>query len=397
MVITLDMMQTLMLAVLFLFIGAGIRNVLPIFDRFVIPSPVVGGILFALLHLIFYQTGTLVLELDMTFKEPLMLLFFASIGYATDLNMIKRGGRDVIIFFVVAAVLMVIQNIWGAGMAGLMGENRMLGLITGSMSMTGGHSTAAAWAPTLVEDFGFTEANTIGAASATFGLIAGSLIGAPIGQMLIKRKNLKPAEETESYDTDEVSQGDKSTPDYYNMMLTLIFLLLSVVLGSLTSDLLTVILPQLVFPPAVLAMAYGALFRNLLSNPITYYEGANTLIQDIALNVFLALALVELKLWELQPVAGAMLVILIGQVVIMAVYAVFVTYRTMGTDYDAAVLSGGHCGFGMGASPNGIANMQALTKEFGPAPRAFFVLPLVSMLCDFSNMFILTFFINILG
>lgn len=314
----------------------------------------------------------------MTLKEPLMLLFFASIGYSADLNMVKRGGQDVLIFFVVAAVLMVIQTIWGTGMAGLLGEEPLLGLITGSMTMTGGHSTAAAWAPTLVQDFGFTEANTI-------------------GQMLIKRKNLKPAAEAEDYDVEEVIEGNRSTPDYYNMMLTLIFLILSVVLGSLTSNLLTVFFPQLVFPPAVLAMAYGALLRNISPNQIVYYEKSNDLIQHLALNVFLSLALIELKLWELQSVAGAMLVILIGQVLIMAVYAVFVTYRSLNKDYDAAVLSAGHCGFGMGASPNGIANMQALVNEYGPAPRAFFVLPLVSMLCDFANMFILTFFINFVG
>lgn len=144
-------------------------------------------------------------------------------------------------------------------------------------------------------------------------------------------------------------------------------------------------------------MAYGALLRNISPNQIVYYEKSNDLIQHLALNVFLSLALIELKLWELQSVAGAMLVILIGQVLIMAVYAVFVTYRSLNKDYDAAVLSAGHCGFGMGASPNGIANMQALVNEYGPAPRAFFVLPLVSMLCDFANMFILTFFINFVG
>lgn len=398
MVISLDMVQTLTLAVAVLFFGVWLKKIFPIFDRFVIPSPVVGGIFFAIIHLVFYMTDTLHFELDMTLKTPLMLVFFAAMGYSADLRLIKRGGKGVIIFFIMASLLMVLQNAVGVGISMAMGDHPFIGLLAGSMSMTGGHSTVAAWAPTLSQEFGLTGANTIGAAAATFGLVSGSLIGAPLGKSLIERYNLKPVINTKvEKSTDDLVESHQDGPNYENIMRTIAVLLISVVLGSLSSTWIGERIPGLILPPAVMAMAFSAVFRNLFSSKIGYYEKANGLVADVTLNIFLALALIELNLWELEAVAGTLFFVLVGQAVLMALFAIFGTFRSLGKDFDAAVIAAGHTGFGMGAVPNGIANMQSLVTKFGPAPRAFFILPIVGMLCDFANMFILTFFINVLS
>ncbi|WP_270474110.1 sodium/glutamate symporter [Clostridium cochlearium] len=392
--IKFDMMQTAALAVVVYYFGAWVKTKIQVLEKFCIPAPVVGGLIFAFLHLFLRQSGALTLELDTTLQKPFMMVFFTSIGMGASIELIKKGGLQVVIFWLVASLLCVFQNGIGVALAKILNQSPLLGLLCGSVTMTGGHGTGGAFGPMFEKDYGVVGATATAMAAATFGLVMGSLIGGPIGKRLIEAKNLKP--NTEVYESADSVIGEKEEAvNYDELFRTLTLILVSIGIGAILEKFFVSI--GVTLPSYVNSMIIAAIILNIGESTGKWHINSKCtdILGNIGLNVFLSMALVGLKLWELAAVAGPMLIILVAQTILMAIFAYFVTFNLLGRDFDAAVLAAGHCGFGMGATPNGIANMTAVVERYGPAPRAFFVLPIVgAFLIDFSNSIIITAFVN---
>jgi ESS family glutamate:Na+ symporter len=403
-VLSLDMMQTLALAAVVLFAGYGIRSRIGVLSRFNIPAPVVGGFVFAGLAMVLRQYGVLAFEFTTTLQSPLMVAFFTTIGLSASLGLLRIGGMQVVWFWVLASSLAAIQNGVGVAVAKVLGVNPMLGLITGSITMTGGHGTGAAFGKLMEDQYQFPGAVTLAMAAATFGLVCGGIIGGPIGTRLLQKHQLKPSgllatsvpiDLTHAALDDEIdtsAPGEAGTA--FTILRTLTIILAAMWAGSLLSAWLT---QYIVLPGYIGAMLCAAVIRNV-GDTTGIMRVKQRLVDDlgmIALSLFLSMALMSLKLWELVDLALPMLVMLAVQVIIMAGFAYFITFKAMGSDYDAAVMAGGHCGFGLGATPSAVANMTAITERFGAAPRAFLVLPMVgAFFIDFSNGVIITGFLN---
>jgi ESS family glutamate:Na+ symporter len=404
--IELDMVQTLALAAVVLFVGYGVRRRVPFLDRYNIPAPVVGGFLFAGAALALRLTGVLAFEFDSTFQTPLMIAFFTTIGLGASLSLLRVGGPQVLVFWVLASVLAVAQDVVGVTLAKLLGVHPFLGLIAGSITMTGGHGTGAAFGKLMEEQFQFPGAVTLALAAATFGLVSGGLLGGPVATRLIERKKperrsslVRPeaeraAAEYQSLDQEIDVEPAGEAPTAYTLMKVLAVTLVAMGVGAELSQWIGKVIT---LPAYIGAMIVAALLRNL-DDGLKVLRIEQRVVDDIgtvALSLFLAMALMSLRLWELLDLAVPLLVILCVQVAMMAAFAYWVTFRFMGRDYDAAVMAGGHCGFGLGATPNAVANMKAITERFGPAPRAFLVVPMVgAFFIDFTNGLIITAFIN---
>ena len=407
MVLKLDMIQTTALAAVVLFAGYGIRRRVAVLDRFNIPAPVVGGFLFAALALTARLTGVLQFEFDTALQAPFMIAFFTCIGLGASLGLLKVGGPQVLLFWLLASVLAAIQNGIGVGLALAMGEHPFLGLLAGSITMTGGHGTGAAFGKLMEDQYQFTGAVTVALAAATFGLVSGGLLGGPIGTRLIRRHGLTPAAsaatatpaglEHAALDSEIDTETTGEAPTAYRLLQVLTVILVCMWAGGLLSRWLG---QYVTLPGYIGAMIVAAVVRNLAdaSGALKISPRVVDDMGTIALSLFLAMALMSLKLWELLDLALPMLVILAAQVTMMGVFATWVTFRLMGRDYDAAVMAGGHCGFGLGATPNAVANMNSLVERFGAAPRAFLVVPMVgAFFIDFTNAIIITTYINLVG
>ncbi|WZL74587.1 sodium/glutamate symporter [Clostridiaceae bacterium 35-E11] len=402
MVLQLDMVQTIALAVLVLILGQVIRKKIDFLTRFCIPAPVIGGLIFAILALIFKQTNILEFQMDATLQKLLMTAFFTTVGFTASLKLLKKGGLQVFIFLILAVALVTLQNIVGVSLAKVFNLNALIGLSTGSVPMTGGHGTSGAFAP-LFEQSGAVGATTVAMAAATFGLITGSMLGGPIAKKLIEKHNLLDRSKKDSSlnmskesTTAETNTFSKLIPE--NFSLAAIQIILAMGLGTILSSLLEK--TGMTFPPYIGAMFAAAIMRNIsdVTNSYKIAEEEINILGNISLSLFLSMALMGLQLWQLADLAVPMLIMLIAQTVLMAAFAYFVTFNVMGRDYQAAVLAGGHCGFGMGATPNAIANMEAISSNYGPAPAAFFIIPLVgSLFIDFFNAGIITTFMNFFG
>jgi ESS family glutamate:Na+ symporter len=400
-----DMIQTVALAAAVLFLGYGIRRRIGVLDRFNIPAPVVGGFLFAGVTLLLRQTGTVAFEFDTTLQSPFMVAFFTTIGLAASLELLKKGGPQVLLFWLLASLLAVLQNGVGVAIAKGMGVNPLLGLLSGSITMTGGHGTGAAFGKLMEEQYNFPGAVTVAMAAATFGLVTGGLLGGPVGTRLINRFRLKSTGGTTpalaeiaknaSPDHEIDTEPTGEAPTAYRLLQMIGVILACMALGGIFSKWLG----QFVTLPAYIgAMLVAAVVRNLADGTKVLHIESRTVddLGTIALSLFLTMALMSLRLWELLDLAGPMVVILVAQVTMMGLFATYVTFRFMGRDYDAAVMAGGHCGFGLGATPNAVANMNSLVERFGVAPRAFLVLPMVgAFFIDFSNAVIITTYINL--
>lgn len=389
----LDMMQTTAVAVVVYYFGGWLRSKISLLEKFCIPAPVVGGLVFAIVNLILRQSGLLTLDMDTTLQTPFMMVFFTTIGMGASIELIKKGGLQVVIFWLLASVLCIFQDSLSVVLAKVLGINPKLGLIAGSITMTGGHGTGAAFGA-LFESQGMQGAVTAAMAAATFGLVMGSIIGGPIGQSLIKRKGLTPSVSKEAQNAAASSEIVEEVT-YEELFKTFTIVLVSIGIGAVLGNFFKSL--GITLPAYVSAMIIAAIILNIGESTGKWHINTKCTdaIGNIGLNVFLSMALIGLKLWELADIAGPMLIILISQTILMAVYAAFVTFNFMGKDFDAAVAAAGHCGFGMGATPNGIANMTSVTEKFGPAPRAFFVLPIVgAFLIDFTNAIIITAFVN---
>lgn len=392
----LNVYHTIAIAVVILIVGEMIRKRVAVLRKYCIPVPVVGGLLCTLLILFGHVSGTFEIKFDMGFKDFFMLLFYSGIGFTASWKLLKKGGPQVIIFLVISSVVVVLQNFLGVGLSKLMGINPLVGLATGSIPMTGGHGTSAAFAPVL-EQAGLANANTIALAAATFGLVAGSLLGGPVGRFLIEHYHLKAsdaAEVTVKLDDKEIGNAVGGSNER-DLTVAAYQLLIAVSLGCLVSDLLAK--TGLSFPASVGGMTAAAIIRNIADNTerLKLRLPEISIIGNISLLIFLALSMMTLQLWQLADLAIPMIVLLLAQIALMFVCAVFITFKFMGKTYDAAMIAVGHCGFGLGAVPTAMANMQSVEGKYGPSPNAFFIVPLVgSLFINLINTFVITGFIN---
>lgn len=398
--IKMDMIQTVGLAVVILIVGRVLRKRVKFFETYCIPSPVVGGFLFAIINLILRETNLVIFEFDNTLQRFFMTLFFTSIGFNASWRLLKVGGKKVITFLIMAIILVVLQNIVAVGVGYFTGLDPLIALLTGSTAMTGGHGTAAAMAP-IVEELGHSGAKSVAIAAATFGLIAGSSLGGPLADRLIKRKKLEVIAEkvdSEHVKNDEfLFNNDVKKLDGENFAKAFFLILLSMFIGSYVSTFLNQFLN---FPNYIGPMIVAAILRNISDNTTKFdlhYEEVHIL-EDVSLNLFLGMAMISLKLWELGNVAGQLVILLAAQAILVWIFVYFVAFRFMGANYDAAVLSAGHVGFGLGATPNGIANMQSVCDKYKHSHIAFFVMPIVGALfIDFFNVAIISGFFSFLS
>ena len=393
--IQIDMYQTLALSVVVLMLGQFLKQKINFLEKFCIPSPVVGGLIFSVLTCILYSTGVVEFTFDDTLREVCMVFFFTSVGFQANLKVLKSGGKALAIFLGLVIVLIFMQNLLAVGVSHLIGLDSLVGLCTGSIPMVGGHGTAGAFGPVL-EDFNVQGATTICTAAATFGLVAGSLIGGPIGKRLIEKKHLLDTIVTE--DDSLLIEEEKKHERHSNMYAAAVFqLILAVGLGTIISGLLTK--TGLTFPIYIGAMIVAAIIRNVgeYSGKFDIYMGEINNLGGICLSLFLGIAMITLKLWQLAELALPLMILLGAQLLLIFLYTYFVVFRVMGKDYDAAVLAAGTCGFGMGATPNAMANMQVLCDRYAPSVKAYLLVPLIgSLFADFINSLVITLFINII-
>ncbi len=416
--ITLNGYHTLIAAALVMLAGHWLVFRIRFLSTFNIPEPVAGGLLAALLITLLNATTGLTLRLSTELQTTFMLMFFASIGLSADFTRLKEGGKPLVMLLALVSVFIVVQNVIGVSLAALLGLKPLIGLVVGSITLTGGHGTAGAWGPVLETKYGIAGATTLGIATATFGLVFGGLIGGPVARHLIRKQKRKPvpdAHERTGIETisgtlrheqgTESEEASRLTFEIFDQprLITAYAAIetLAMFAACLTSaDLLgrwthgtAIELPTFIW-----ALASGVVIRNVLTHVFRFqmFDRAIDVFGNTSLSLFLAIALISLRLWELAGLAGPVAVILAAQVVAIMLYAAFVTYRFMGSDYDAAVVAAGHCGFGLGATPTAIANMQAVTDRFGPSYKAYLIVPLVgAFFVDLVNAAILQIFTQI--
>ena len=399
----MDMIQTISLSVILLIIGMRLRTKIKFFEKYCIPSPVIGGFLFSIIAFILRQTNIITIKFETTLQTFFMVMFFTSVGFNASLKVLKKGGKKVLIFLFLAIGLCFAQNVVAIFFSQLIGINPLLGLMTGSTPMTGGHGTSAAIAPTI-EALGIKGAGTVAIASATFGLIAGSMMGGPIANKLILKHKLLGNEtllhEKHDYNSDideNVLKKPEPALNAERFSMAFFFILIAMGIGSYLSIFITKLLPAMNFPIYIGPMIIAAIMRNISDNSEMFTAPTReiSVLEDVSLNLFLAMALMSLKLWELIDLAIPMLILLVAQVVLIYLYLNFITFKAMGSDYDAAVIVSGHCGFGLGATPNGISNMKSVCEKYKYSKIAFFVVPVVGALfIDFANVSLITLFIS---
>jgi ESS family glutamate:Na+ symporter len=407
--LSLDLVQTLALAGVVLFLGYGTRRLLSPLARYNIPAPVVGGLLVAAILTLARVRGLTLLQLDTTLQTPLMIAFFTSVGFGASLALLRVGGPAVAVFLAVSTVAAVAQNALGAAVAAGVGQHPLLGVLAGSVTLTGGPATGLAFAP-LFEKAGVPGAATLAVAAAMVGIVSGGIIGGPIGTWLIERGKLRPSPDAVAPDRRRppaaaVVEGQMGEPpaaapegedvESYALLKALVAVLVAMWGGAWVSRGFEAL--GLTLPAYIGAMLVAALLRNL--DDATKWLGLSQRIIDdlgtVALSLFLVLALITLKLWELADLALPLAVILAAQVALIAALCLGPVPRLMGRDYDAAVMSSGFCGFMLGTTANAMANMGTLIERFGPAPRAYLVVPMVgAFFIDFTNALIITVFLN---
>ncbi|MEM5767632.1 MAG: sodium/glutamate symporter [Bacillota bacterium] len=396
---TLNLYQSMALAVAVFYLGAFLKSKIRVFRTYCIPVPVIGGILFAVANLILYQTNVLNLTIDTTLQSVFMTIFFTSVGFTAGFGMLKKGGKSLIIFLVAVALLICVQDVAGAALCKAFGLQPLLGLALGSMPLTGGHGTSTAFAP-LLENLGISNAMTVSIAAATYGLVAGNVIGNPLARRRIEKLRLT-SDNAASVDQEAMLELKKNTEndarlDVGRGTLGLALLFVAAGVGTLISLLFNKF--HITLASYVGAMIVGIIIRNFcdrkhLDLPVKEIDT----IGSISLNFFLALAMMGMKLYQLADLAVPMIVILLVQTVLTGLFIYYVTFNMLGRDYDAAVLASGHCGFGMGATPNAMANMDSLTKTYGPSEKAYLIIPVCGgFFTDIVNALLLTFFMNIL-
>ena len=383
----LDFYSTLVAASLVLLLGRWLVARIGFLRAYSIPEPVAGGLLIAALLVLLRALTGVEVRFDASLQAPLMLAFFATIGLNADFASLKKGGRVLGLFLLVVTALLVVQNAMGIALATALGLDPLMGLLAGSVTLSGGHGTGAAWAGVFSEKYGVASASELAIASATFGLVLGGLIGGPVARLLIKRVRVPGVEHSQPRLPQGFEQPDQErliTP--FSFIETLALLAISLQVGTFLSGLIQGTAFEL--PTFVCVLFVAVVVRNGLSALGWHqvFEREVSVLGNVSLSLFLAMALMSLKLWDLAALALPIFILLAAQALMMARFAIFVTFRVMGSHYDAAVLAAGHCGFGLGATPTAIANMQAVTQRFGPSPIAFLVVPMVgAFFIDITN------------
>ncbi|HCV3103095.1 TPA: sodium/glutamate symporter, partial [Acinetobacter baumannii] len=380
---------TLISAVIVLLLGRFLVNRIDFLKRYNIPEPVAGGLVAAVVSLLVHTFWGYSIVFSSELQTSFMLVFFASIGLSANFMKLKEGGTALVIFLICVASFIVVQNAVGMSLATLLGLDPLIGLIAGSITLTGGHGTAGAWGEILESQHGIQGALALGMASATFGLIIGGVIGGPLAKLLINRYSLAQAKtnaEIQQRDTHVEQNSDDLAPFENPHQVRLItadnaITTLGMFAACLAfAEFMTGFSKGTWFelPTFVWALGGGVILRNILESvlKVDIFDRAIDVFGNASLSLYLAMALLSLKLWQLADLAGPLVVILGAQTLTMALYAAFVTFRVMGKNYDAAVLAAGHCGFGMGATPTAVANMQAITNMYGPSHKAFLIVPL---------------------
>lgn len=407
------MLQTAGLGVLALVLGMCLTRRVKWLQRFCIPSPVSGGIVFSVVSLMLYKLWNVELVFDGTLKDVFMLVFFTSVGFQSNLKVLRRGGSTLLLMLGVLAFIIVVQNVLPLGIAWIMGVNPLVGMAAGSISMAGGHGTAGGFSAVL-EGMGLSGAGTIAMAAATFGLIMGSVTGGPLAERLIRTKLTAEHLEPKDYEVDPAMAGlesDEASPagrakhissneqEFQQYAKATYALLIVVAAGSLMSWLLQQ--TGVTFPTYFGALIVAAIVRNVAEAcKLTPKMELDKIVSvgNICLSVFLGMAMVSLKLWELESLALPLVVMLVAQVVAMALIAYFVAFNILGRDYDAAVLVAGICGFGLGATPNAMANMSAVCYKYHYSVKPFLIVPIIgAMFVDLINTGFITMFLNWIG
>lgn len=412
-VLELDMLQTAGLGALALVLGMCLTRRVKWLQRFCIPSPVSGGIVFSVVSLMLYKLWNVELVFDGTLKDVFMLVFFTSVGFQSNLKVLRRGGSTLLLMLGVLAFIIVVQNVLPLGIAWIMGVNPLVGMAAGSISMAGGHGTAGGFSAVL-EGMGLSGAGTIAMAAATFGLIMGSVTGGPLAERLIRTKLTAEHLEPKDYEVDPAMAGlesDEASPagrakhissneqEFQQYAKATYALLIVVAAGSLMSWLLQQ--TGVTFPTYFGALIVAAIVRNVAEAcKLTPKIELDKIVSvgNICLSVFLGMAMVSLKLWEVESLALPLVVMLVAQVVAMALIAYFVAFNILGRDYDAAVLVAGICGFGLGATPNAMANMSAVCYKYHYSVKPFLIVPIIgAMFVDLINTGFITMFLNWIG
>jgi ESS family glutamate:Na+ symporter len=398
----LDLLQTLSLAAVLYFIGLQLRQRVGWLDRLNIPAAVVGGLLFTIFAMV-SRDRLVNVQLDVAAQPVLSVAFFTSIGMGASLALLRAGGLQVVVFLLFATAFCFVQNFLGMGIATAFGENPLLGVMAGSVTLVGGPATGLAFAP-VFERAGLAGAGALALAAATAGIVAGGLSGGPAGTYLARRHGLRSRVATTAERRAELQAELAPEPETIvvevdrednSLVRNLVILALAMGVGSVVSYFIQTL--GVTLPAYIGAMIVASVLRNVddASGWLGIDQRTMEFVGNLALNVFLTVALMDLKLWQLAGVALPLLVILLAQVVVVLVAAVTASFYLMGRDYDSAVMASGFVGFVLGTTANAVANMRALVARFGPAPRAFLVVPLVgAFFIDFTNAIIITFFVN---
>lgn len=410
--IVLNGYYTLIAATIVLLVGRLLVRNIKFLRDFNIPEPVAGGLLAALFVSILYAASGITFQFESSLQTAFMLVFFSSIGLSADFSRLKQGGMPLVIFLIVVSAFILVQNLVGMGLSAAMGENPLIGLIMGSITLTGGHGTGAAYGQILTEHYHIPHAVDMAMVSATYGLVAGGLIGGPVARRLINKMNMKPLSEKElehindenttKYDDETFENAAQerlitASSAIETMALFAACLAFSSLAYGYFQDHETIRkVPQFVW-----ALGFGVVLRNILTTffpKFDMFDRAIDVFGNASLSLFLAIALMSIKLWQLASLAGTMMLVLGVQTVVMILWATYVTYHFNGKDYDAAVLAAGHCGFGLGATPTAVANMQSIVSTFGPSHKAFLIVPLVgAFFVDFVNFAILDLLMRTFG
>ena len=406
-VVALDMYQSAGVGVLALLLGMFFTRHIPFLKRFCIPAPVSGGLLISLLTLLLYVLGV-ECSFNGTIKDLCMMIFFTAVGFQCDLKMLKQGGKPLLVMIGLVAVLIAAQNFLSVGIAKGLGVDPLLGMAAGSIPMSGGHGTSGGFAP-LLEEMGLQGASSITMAAATFGLVAGSLLGGPLGELLIRRRHLSDEsrsndvltgiEASEASDASRSEYAHSEESSFRGFTMAVCHLLIAMALGACLSALLKK--TGITFPTYFGSLIAAALIRNVLSVRPSWAGILDmrkiVSLGDICLSLFLGMAMSTLRLWELASMALPLSLILCAQVAFMALYASLVAFPLLGRDYDSAVLVSGLCGFGLGATPNAMANMSAVCFKYRHAVRPFVIVPIIgAMFVDLINTAVITLFLNLL-
>ena len=402
----LDLVQTVAFAGVILFAGYGLKRLVPVLARYNIPAPVAGGLPVAGLLTYFYTRNWQPLEFDTTLQTPLMIAFFTSVGFGASVNLLRRGGPLVLAFTVIASIVAALQNVVGAGAATVLGQHPLMGVLAGSVTLTGGPATGLAFASSF-EQAGVGGARTLAVAAAMVGIVAGGLIGGPIGTYLVERRarrvvpapvaagTLANLAETQFSDPLEATPPGEDV-EAYVLAKHIVLMLTAMWFGSWVSAWMAA--REFTLPAYIGAMIVAALFRNLDDATGVVKMSQRTIddLGNVALSLFLVMALMTLRLWEIAGLVVPLIVILAVQVLLIAAICLLLIPRLMGRDYDAAVMSAGFCGFMLGTTANAMANMGALVERYGPAPKAYLVVPLVgAFFIDFVNAILITVALNV--